>query len=494
MRSGGDLGGRSRLLLSNTLALLCARVIEAGAAIVTLAIIGRYLAEEAFGEYAYAIAIVQLCVPACLALEQITTRELARNRDAEGTYLGALMTSWLLLGVLALGLAGAAGLALRVNSTLLAAVLLAGLSDAAYAAGGVFTGVFRAHERMWFVTLTTLVARMTGLILVFLVWKRDAGFLYLFLALGTANTLRLILAAGVCWTGFVRPIFRFHRRLLKTLTRDAAILGGAVLAQIATFRGTVVVLTLLAGKDEAGLYHAAFIMVIQLQVISLAISAAVFPGLSRLVVTDRKTFAVVYEKGLKALLIIAVPLAVVPFSLSGAIVNLLFGGELSAVAQTLSLAIWAVIPLFLANFCGFTLLACDRQVVITRAWWLCVAISVGLTLALAPRHGAMGAVAGSLIAYVVLAVSLLGSLSREMKTLSLARVFPKPLAAGLAMALVMAHFKTASLLSMLGVACVGSVVYGLALLLLRTFTADERDLLKRTVMRKRKSQPAPEET
>jgi O-antigen/teichoic acid export membrane protein len=253
------------------------------------------------------------------------------------------------------------------------------------------------------------------------------------------------------------------------------------------FRFDSFILQAYGGAAVLGLYDAAYKLPNATTEIPFYIVIALFPLLARFAVENRARLEQTYHSALKMMLILALPAAMLVSVMAREIIYVLGGTQfLPHSAIALSILIW-FLPFSWTNaILQYTLIAVNRQRTITPAFGVACAFNVGANLFFIPYYGDYGYVAASLLTVLtelVLLAIFWPVVRRQVGRLPLFQLAWRPLLATAVMGVPMVWlhargYWAAALL-------VGPVLYGGMIVLLRTFSPEERDILRRLLPGKR---------
>jgi O-antigen/teichoic acid export membrane protein len=131
---------------------------------------------------------------------------------------------------------------------------------------------------------------------------------------------------------------------------------------------------------------------------------------------------------------------------------------------------------FVNGVTQYVLIAVDRQLFLTIAFAVATAFNLAANLLLIPRWGYLGAALVTVLSEVVLLGPFWWAVTRHLTPIGLLSVAWRPALAALGMAAVVVPLTAWSWLASIPV---GAAVYFGLLVLLRTFDADDRALLRR---------------
>lgn len=379
---------RARKTIQNFSMLLFARGYQILLRLLLIAVLARYLGTKGFGQYGFVISFVELFViGAQMGLPRVLVREASKHRHRAGSYLGltdmlVLMTSgaaFLVLFVLSMPVASDRGTFL--------AIMVYFASQTLLSVTELRLAIFRAHESMEYQTIVVVIGQSLILGLAMVLVFFDAGLVPLFLGIGIANGATLLMAQYLLRRKFVAGVYKADWPLLSYLARSAFPMGISVLLTVATWRIGVILLTSMRGDIETGLLYGPLRVVNDMKIVPISLEASLLPILASQAASGRESFAVLFEKALKASLVLGLLATVFVVALADPIVLVLFGPEFSRSADALRILGWSTLFTFANVILGSAFVAIDRQAVETSFLLLGVAASVALSLLLIPRYG-----------------------------------------------------------------------------------------------------------
>jgi O-antigen/teichoic acid export membrane protein len=336
-------------IVRNWSLLAGSQVVASLIAMATMVVVSRTLGDAEFGRLYLALTltyIVGLAVD--FGLSQVVTRAVARDRGLARPYFvrAALVVGAMgvCLYFLTLGFAVALGYTPEVQS--LAAIFA--FLIVAEGFSQILGALFQAHEQMLVPVLARVTVNAISLALVVPLLLNGHGAHAVAAVIVIAAVLRAALQAVA-----VRRLEGFRlpapppppwRGLLRA---GLPFLAAQELGLFA-YRVNVVILGRMASEATVGWYGAATRVMEALNFIPLLLTTATFPVLSRLWVNSQSEFGVTVRKTLDLVLVIAVPVTIILFTLAEDIVGALFTLQSYAPAvpilriQALSLALMFV--------------------------------------------------------------------------------------------------------------------------------------------------------
>jgi O-antigen/teichoic acid export membrane protein len=152
-----------------------------------------------------------------------------------------------------------------------------------------------------------------------------------------------------------------------------------------------VMLSVMKGDEEVGLYNAAYRILVVLQLIPGAYWGAVFPLMSRLYMSSKASLLVILHKSLKYMLILALPIALGTTLLADRFVIQIFGADYEAAALGLQILTWTIVFQFLSASYVHLFNSVNRQMVVAFYLVFTLLANVVLNAVLIPKYGLVGA-------------------------------------------------------------------------------------------------------
>ena len=449
------MAASARRILANTTYRLVADVGAKIASVALFVVMARELGEAGFGLFSFALALVTLVTAvADFGQDRILTREVARVPAALDDYLANTLA--LKLAVALPGLAVAAGVVAATggDGKTQALVVLLGLGVIADLLTATCFASFQAFERMAFIPAVLVTERLVTAL---------GGITALLLGAGVVAVAAVFLASAVLALGLAllllvrrvaRPRPEVRPSAWPALMRAAAPIGVAGVFGIVLFRIDTVMLAAFEPDAVVGHYGAAYRLFETTLFLSWAVGAAVYPLLSRSSRASEPPVGLVYERSLKLVVALTLPLAAGACVLSGPLVRLVFGAEYAEAGDALALLAPAIALYPISYVAGYLLVSQDRALTLTVTYALVAAENVLLNFVLIPWLSLEGAALGTSISELLAASILVAGSVRATGRPAWRRVL-----AGPALASALAAVPMVWLREEVVVAAAGALVY-----------------------------------
>lgn len=447
----------------------------------------RQLGAGDFGQYAAVIGFgtVFLFI-ADLGLAPYTVREVARLRDTpdgqariRDLYADMLALRLILALVAGLLVVSAAVLTGR-PAMMIGAIALNSLTVLIYAFHGSAEAVLAGYERLDLTAGMQVVNQLVFVCLGGLALWLGLGYYGLILATMAGVAVMTTLVVRALWNLGVRP-GRVTRQRWISLLRAAFPFGVIGLTLGVSYRFDTVLLNIFSGDAPTGHYNAAYNLVFALVTLSNVLNTALYPSLSRRSVTDPDSLPMIYERLLRYLLLVALPIAAGGFILARPLVGFLFGPEYGPSATLLAILIWVVPLMFLSEFLGYVVVIAGREALVARAIVVSSSVNIVANLMFIPQHGVLAAAIITVITELVLVGQYLWMLRDLLGRMRWGALLRSTMAVAVMAALVYAIRDLPVLISV----TMGGTIYAGLLLIMRVVGPDEAAFVRGLIAARR---------
>lgn len=367
---------------------------QVGAGLLSLAVLrllATRLAPEGFGRACFAESmLIYFIVLANLGLDMLGIREVARRPEAGGEYVRRVNSLRLVLAVAASAVLAASALVMPVDATTQRLVLLYALT--LLPLGVSLEWFFQGVQQMQFCGLFLVVREGVLVGLVWFLVRGPGDILLVPVCYGASR----VAAVAFLWIVYLRrhgPIRLTMSGLQwRELARDALPIGLSQFAGVAIYPMATTLLGFMAGNVAVGEYNAATRPLLFLLILGGAYATAVFPVAAGLFDHDRARLGGFVRIAAGRAIVAALAVGVGGTLLGAWVVEVLYpGGQYAECVPAFIVFSWAVAAAIVNGVYSKALLACNGQ----RAYLVVVVfqflVCFGVTVALIPRLGALGA-------------------------------------------------------------------------------------------------------
>uniref|UniRef100_UPI00388F0291 oligosaccharide flippase family protein n=1 Tax=Methanobrevibacter sp. TaxID=66852 RepID=UPI00388F0291 len=153
----------------------------------------------------------------------------------------------------------------------------------------------------------------------------------------------------------------------------------------------MIMLTNITGSYSTGIYSATYKLIAVLNLFYSVYIAVIFPVMSKFFKNDESMLLVSFEKSIKYLMLIIIPLAFGTVFYSTDIIHLIYGHEYDAASSVLSILIWTVCLLFISGAANTLLNASHKEVTVTKIYAIAATFNIILNFFMIPYLSYNGA-------------------------------------------------------------------------------------------------------
>ncbi len=466
------------------------RVVDLALAMLTLRILGPTNA----GDYYYAGNVfLWFDIVANFGLNTYLTREIARHRDQARRYFInttlirvslSLLAVPLLLGFIGLRQTLVASVTQPATPQAIRALLLLYVGLLPYSISTGLTALFYAYEKAEYpaviTTVTTLLRATLGTLVLVAGW----GILGLAGASIVINVLTLVILSMLAlrlfpavwrspshYQAFAAPERGQRREMLR---ESWPLMVNHLLATL-FFKVDVSLMEAILGNAALGRYSIGYKLLETLNIVPSMFTLALFPVLSQKAEDGSGSFLRFYRLGVKILVLLSFPAAIVTTLLAREMVLVLAGPEYLPGAQiALQFMAWSMPIGWINSLTQYVLIALDQQRQLIRAYLIGFGVSLGANLLLMPWFGYRASAVIHIFAELALLVPFTVFLRRQLGTVGWRSLLGKPMFAALSMAAVGLAFAPVNRFVALMAAI---IVYPLIIWRLNVLTTDEQAML-----------------
>jgi O-antigen/teichoic acid export membrane protein len=436
----------------------------------------RQLGAESYGQYAAVAAFgTMFLFIGDLGLSPYLVREVARARnDPDGAaridrLFGNVLVLRLLLSAIGCALMLLVAWLSGRPWIMIGAMALNAAGMILYGAQGAFEALLGGFERLDISAVAKVVYQLTfvtfGAAALYWGWGYY-GLIY-------ATLLAVVVLTYVCGRNALRLGVRPQRvdvRAWLGLLRASLPFGVIGFTLGLSYKFDSVLLNVFRSDAETGYYNAAYSLVFSTVMLSNLINTSLYPSLTRQAASEPQQLPQIYERALRYLLLLALPIAVGAWALADKIVPFLFGAGYLPAIPALQIVIWVVPLMFLSEFLGYVVLVAGRERSVARSVLISTGANVTLNLLLVPRYGLVAAAAMTVITEAVLVCQYLWLLRAQLRVIAWRDALLRPVLAALLMGCLVLWLPGLSLLASVAL---GALCYSVLLVVVGALGRDE---------------------
>lgn len=464
-----------KTLVKNTSVLFLSQMIGYILAFFYTLYSARYLGTTNFGIISFATAIAGLfAIFTDLGLSTLTIREVARDKSRTYKYLGNHGSIKLILSITTMLL-----LILFVNigtfdETTKIVVYIIGSSVIIDAFSGTFTSMFRAYEQMEYQSIAEIINAVTMFIGVLLCVFTKQSVIAVAMVYLISTIFVLIYNFLMCTRNYGLIHFQADFKFWKYLLYNGFPLAITSIFALISFKMNTILLNMLTTSAVVGEYTAAFNLMQALIFIPTVYSTAIMPIFAKYYVDSKKMLNYSYQKSLKYLTILSVPISMGTMILAPKIIMFMYGPGYVNTIPILELIIWALPAIFLSYILGTSIASINKQHETVKATFVCLLFSTIGNFVLINLFGGVGAAMITVINEVSMVIFYMYIMHKYGYKVPLQKILVKPFIASLVMGAVIYYLNLNLFVSVF----VGIIVYFVVIFAIKTFNDDDLAILE----------------
>lgn len=373
-----------------------AKIASTVLALVAIGFITRYLGTEGFGNYATVLAFFGLFAAlADFGLSPLLTREISRKDAPEQTIVGNVVALRIASSSFILGIALIAVPFLPYDRELRIGIIIAAIAFVFASSSGILNGIFQKRLAMFEVATVEFLGKCLQLGVIVAAVSFDWGFGAIVLAL-----LAYMVFNAVSLFFLSQRLLSFHLSFdisfWKNFLRESLPVGMISIVSFAYFKMDTILLSVLQGSADVGIYNAAYKIIENLTFFPAMIAGLILPLFSRYIFHEPEKFRLVADKTFKVFVVFAAPIAIGGFFLAEPLVLLIGGSDFLAAALPLRILIFSLAAIFFGNFFNAILIAGNLQKRLLVLLSIVAFFNIIANLLLIPQYSFVGAASVSL--------------------------------------------------------------------------------------------------
>jgi len=372
--------------------LLISQIIASICGFIWTVLTARYLGVSDYGILGFAISLTGILgFTMDMGISSHIVRHIANDYDSAPKYLGNALPlkSLFTCGTFILTLIIL--ILLKSNELVITITLLFSIEMIIKSFIGLLEGSFQAFEKGKYQGIENTLLNILLLVFILIAIFTDLGIYGITISYILANAIALIYAYYVLNKHITKPKFEFDKTFCKKITLYSLPFAiGGFLTSI-YYSIDVVMLTNLVGSYSTGIYNATYKLISILMLFYSVYNAVIFPVMSKLYQNDKSLLIISFEKSMKYLMFIIIPIAFATMIYSSDIIQFIYGNEYDNASSVLSILIWTVCLLFISGAANSLLTASHKEVAGATMYLIAAIFNVCLNFIMIPHFSYNGA-------------------------------------------------------------------------------------------------------
>lgn len=383
--------------------LLISQIIASIFGFVWTILLARYLGVENYGILGFAVSITGILgVIDDLGISSLIVRNISTDYESAPKQLGNAIPLKVIFSGINLIITFIILILLNVNEYTIFITLLFAIEMIFISYVGTLYGTIQAFEKGKYQGMGILLMNTTTLICILISIYADLGLEGVTFAYILANLVNFIYAYYVLNKHIVKPKYEFDWEFCKKLTLLSLPFAVTGILYTIYYSIDIIMLTNMVGDYATGIYNATYKLISVLTLFYSVYTTVIFPVMSKLFKNDKKLLIISYEKSVKYLMFIIIPIAIGTMLYSSDIIQLIYGHEYNQAASVLSILIWTVCLLFISGASNTLLNASHKEVTVTKIYAIAAVFNVVLNFFMIPHFSYNGAAVTTVLSDVLI--------------------------------------------------------------------------------------------
>ncbi|WP_407421261.1 flippase [Methanobrevibacter sp.] len=372
--------------------LLISQIITSVCGFIWTILMARYLGVTKNGIFGFATSFTGiLAITIDLGISTHIVRHIATDYDSAPKYLGnalplksILSVGNILLSLIILIIMGADELVLTVTLLFTIEMIMKSFI-------GTLNGSFQAFEEGKYQGIGNTISTLLLLIFILITIYTDLDLIGIAFSYILANLIALIYEFYALNKHIAKPKYELDTQFCKAIILLSIPFAITSFLYNIYYSIDMVMLTNLAGNYATGIYNATYKLISVLTLFYSVYTAVIFPVMSRFFKDDESLLLISFEKSIKYLMLIIIPLAFATVVYSTDIVHLIYGQQYEAASEPLCILIWTVCFLFISGACNTLLNASHKETTVTKIYAIVAVFNIVLNFIMIPYLSYNGA-------------------------------------------------------------------------------------------------------
>ena len=466
-----------KTIFKNMSWLLISQIIASVCAFIWTVLMARYLGVNNYGIFGFATSLTAiLAVTVDLGINTHVIRHVATDYSSTPKYLGNAIPLKSIFGIGTMILTLIILLIIKSDELTITVTLLFTIEMIIKSFINLFNGSFQAYEEGKYQGIGNTLLHIILLIFILISIFTDLGLIGISISYILANVIALIYAYYAFTKHIIKPKFELDIDFCKQITKLSIPFAVIGLLYTIYYSIDIVMLTNMVGSYASGIYNATYKLISVLTLFYSVYTAVIFPVMSKLFNKDESMLLISFEKSVKYLMLIIIPIAIATVFYSTDIIYLIYGNKYHDASSVLCILIWTVCLLFISGAANSLLNASHKEVTVTKIYAIAAAFNIVLNLFMIPYFTYNGAAITTVLSELLIVIIQfyviykIGHRPNKKLYYDLIKIIIGSIVLGIAL-----YFLN---LNMWVAIPIGIIIYLLAIYLLRFFDNDDKYVIK----------------
>lgn len=469
-----------RTIFKNMSWLMVSQIIASICGFIWTILIARYLGVNQYGILGFAISLTTiLSFTMDWGISTHIVRHISTNYDSASKYLGNALP---LKGIFTIGaiiITLIILIIMKSDEMTITVTLLFAIEQTIRSIIGLLNGSFQAFEEGKYQGIGNTILNTILLLFILITIFTDLGIYGISISYILANIIGLSYSYYALKEHIVKPKFEIDKKFCKKITILSLPFAVTGLLYTVYYSIDVVMLTNLVGNYPTGLYNATYKLISVLNLFYSIYTAVIFPVMSKFYKNDEKMLLISFEKSIKYLMLAIIPIAFGTMIYSSDIINLIYGSKYEPASSALAILIWTVCLLFISGACNTLLNASHKELTVTKIYAIAAVFNIILNFIMIPYFSYDGAAITTVLSDLLIVV-IQFQIIYKMNYKPNKKLYSDlvKIIIGSSVLGIILYFLN---LNMWIAIPVGTIIYLIAIIILKVFDADDKYVIKEII-------------
>ena len=472
-----DTMSQIRTIFNNMGWLMISQIVASVCGFIWTVLMARYLGVEKYGLFGFATSLTGiLAITVDLGISTHIVRHIATDYDSAPHYLGNAIPLKSIFAIGTIILTLIVLILMKSDELTIIVTLLFTIEMIIRSFIGLFNGTFQAFEEGKYQGIANTTLHLILLIFILISIFANFGIIGIAISYILANAIVLGYMYYALKKNVTKPKYDLDIEFCKKITRYSLPFAVTSLLYIIYYSIDVVMLQNMVGSYATGIYNATYKLISVLTLFYSVYTAVIFPVMSRFFKDDESMLLISFEKSIKYLMMVIIPIAIATMFYSLDIIQLIYGNKYDLASSVLSILIWTVCLLFVSGACNTLLNASHKEVAVTKIYTIAAIFNVILNLFMIPYLSYDGAAITTVLSDILIVIIQiyiiyrLGHRPNKKLYLDLGKIIMGSAVLGIALYCLN--------LNMWVAIPVGIIIYFITLVLIKLFDDDDKYVIK----------------
>jgi len=337
----------SQKIAVNTFIQTVGKLLFLAISLFAVVLLTRYLGVEGYGYYTTVFAYIGLLsVISEFNINSALQREMGRREKTGRDFFAHTFALKALFALIVLSLGIALAYFINYPLEVKRGVLITGIAVYFLILDSTLTVVFQIHLKMIFREIATILGRVVFIVALVIFIKLNLNILYIFSASLAGNLITFIIALAFS-KKIIKIGFKYNLPYFKKIFLEIAPLGMAGILMMFSFKIDSIMLFLMKGAYDAGIYGAPYKIIEVLRAFPPMFMGLAIPILSKHYLKDQDSYLRIFKKTFNFLSFVAIPIVIFLFVFAVPIMDLVAGKEFKESSLVLVILTFPLLFLFL---------------------------------------------------------------------------------------------------------------------------------------------------